>query len=143
MSTRNHTQPMPETANCPKCGKELRINLRPETQHYGEIRCPFHGHQWIGKPAEGKKPKRKDNADLIPLLPQGRQHYCWTCLREKELLKSLRPSVSLNVHHIIEVRHGGTDDPVNLYLACGECHSEIHRRREAFNRYENRDALSQ
>jgi len=121
---------------CPKCGQLVPFKLTPHLMHYGEIRCPEHGHRWIPKPEEIKKPKRKTNSDLINELPSDRQHFCWACLRDKSLLRALRPSVSLQVHHIIPVEQDGTDDVKNLMLLCAECHAEVHRRREAFGRYE-------
>jgi 5-methylcytosine-specific restriction endonuclease McrA len=41
----------------------------------------------------------------------------------------------LEAHHIIEVKDGGLDERDNIMIACKECHSGIHRIREAFNRY--------
>jgi len=32
----------------------------------------------------------------------------------------------LNVHHIIPVSDGGSDDPSNLITLCEDCHSQIH-----------------
>jgi uncharacterized Zn finger protein (UPF0148 family) len=108
---------------------------RPDTQHYGDIRCPVHGHTWIPKPQEDRKPRRRANKDLRSLLPADRRHFCWKCLRTEDHLKLLRPSVELQVHHVIEVENGGTDDPINLQCLCRECHSEVHRRRELIARY--------
>lgn len=123
------------TAICPQCGKKLLVRLRPDTQHWGEIRCPVHGHRFIPKPEEFKKPKRKTNLSLVCFLPSGMQDFCWCCLRSKGFLQALRPSLSLQVHHIIAVEDGGGDNAENLMLLCSECHAEIHRRREAFQRY--------
>ena len=131
---------IPDQLPCPKCGIMLPFTLREDIQHFGEIRCPVHGHRFIPKPKEEKRPKRKANSDLIYALPADRRHFCWACLRERELLKALKPSVSLQVHHIVEVSAGGTDDLKNLQLLCAECHAEVHRRREAFNRYRNKIA---
>jgi 5-methylcytosine-specific restriction endonuclease McrA len=125
------------TYPCPKCQHLCIVKLTPEKTHYGEIRCPIHGHSWVPKPSEDRKPKRKTNADLINHLPQDRRDFCWSCLRQKELLKSLRPSVSLQVHHVIAVEDNGSDDPENLQLLCAECHSLVHREREKFARYRN------
>ena len=130
----------PATQLCPKCGRELSFKPRPDTQHWGSVICPDHGFIWLPKPDAARKPKRKANSDLINSLPVDMQHFCWACLRQKQLLSALRPSVSLQVHHIIEVANGGTDETQNLMLLCAECHAEIHRRREAFNRYENQIA---
>jgi hypothetical protein len=124
-----------ETSPCPKCGQESPFRLRPDTQHHGEIRCPVHGHAWIAKPSEQKTPRRKVNPDLFNLAPDDMRDFCWTCLRDRELLKSLRPAVVLQAHHIIEAQHGGGDMRDNIQIVCAECHSAIHRTREAFNRY--------
>lgn len=125
----------PREHPCPKCSRPLAFKPRPETQHFGEVRCPEHGHRWIPKPAENKKPKRKSNSKLIQGLTERQQNFCWACLRNKSLLQLLRPSVSLEVHHIMPVVQGGSDDVENLMVLCAECHAEVHRRREAFNRY--------
>jgi uncharacterized Zn finger protein (UPF0148 family) len=125
----------PREHACPKCGQICAFTPRPDTQHYGEIRCPVHGHSWISKPSEDRKPKRKTNEALRKLLPEDMRSHCWNCLRTDIHLKSLRPSVCLQVHHVIEVERGGTDEISNLQLVCAECHAEIHRRREAFARY--------
>lgn len=124
-----------ETMPCPKCGQESPFRLRPDTQHHGEIRCPTHGHMWISKPADLKTPRRKVNRDLFDLVPESMRDYCWTCLRSRALLKSLQPMVPLEAHHIIEVQNGGVDERDNIQIVCKECHSGIHRTREAFNRY--------
>jgi hypothetical protein len=127
---------MSDTHPCPKCGLESPFNLRPDTRHHGEIRCLVHGHLWIAKPDELKAVRRKRNRKLIDEIPQGWRDFCWECLRHETDLKALRPSVGLDVHHILEVvKHGGTDDPQNLQVLCCECHAEVHRRREMFARY--------
>ena len=131
---------MADFKQCPKCQRLCEFTLTPELTHHGRIRCPEHGVIWFSKPDHLKKQRRKVNSDLFQALPQDRQRYCWTCLRDRDLLRSLRPAVALQVHHVIEVAQGGTDDPANLQLLCAECHAEVHRRREAFNRYENKIA---
>ena len=124
-----------ETMPCPVCEEESPFKLRPDTQHHGEIRCVLHGHRWIPKPTELKTPRRKVNPELFKLVPEPMRNYCWTCLRDRALLKSLQPMVPLEAHHIIEVDNGGPDDRDNIQIVCKECHSGIHRIREAFNRY--------
>ena len=126
----------PAHHECPKCGTLCQFQPTPQLSHWGQIRCPQDGHRWISKPAETKKPRRKTNECLKPLLPPEMRSWCWQCLRKEQHLKALRPSLGLQVHHIIEVEDGGLDDPFNLQLLCTECHSETHRRREAFNRYQ-------
>ena len=34
----------------------------------------------------------------------------------------------IEVHHIIPISEGGTNDPENLACLCRECHINIHRR---------------
>jgi hypothetical protein len=120
---------------CPKCGHVCAFNPRPDTQHWGSIRCPDHGFLWIPKPSEDRKPKRKTNEALRKSLPEAMRSHCWNCLRTEAHLKALRPSVCLQVHHVIEVERGGSDHQQNLQLLCAECHADVHRRREAFARY--------
>lgn len=133
---------IPAMQPCPKCGIQLPFTPRPDTQHWGSITCPSHGFRWIAKPDTARKPRRKTNASLSAALPVAMQGFCWMCLRDANHLATLRPSVVLQVHHIIPVEAAGTDDPQNLMLLCAECHAEVHRRREAFARYENSIALA-
>ena len=123
------------THPCPKCGQESPFRLRDDVQHYGDIKCPTHGHMWVSKPTELKTVRRKVNRDLFELVSNKMRNYCWTCLRSRTLLKSLQPMVPLEAHHIIEVQNGGVDERDNIQIVCKECHSGIHRMREAFNRY--------
>lgn len=125
----------PGTVQCPVCGDECAFTPRPDTQHWGSIKCQAHGFRWIPKPAEGQKPRRKTNASLRTALPEGMTDFCWVCLRDEPHLKALRPAVVLQVHHITPVEEGGGDEPENLQILCAECHAEVHRRREAFMRY--------
>lgn len=120
---------------CPKCAKLLPFNPRPETVHWGEVRCPQHGHFWIAKPDDSKACRPKRNWRLIDDIPKEWRAFCWTCRRDSHHLSLLRPVVVLQVHHVIPVEDGGSDDPQNLQVLCAECHAEVHRRREAFKRY--------
>lgn len=36
-------------------------------------------------------------------------------------------TVGMQVHHIVPVANGGTDDNSNLVLLCYECHTELHK----------------
>jgi 5-methylcytosine-specific restriction endonuclease McrA len=126
-----------EIAPCPKCGQESPFKLRPDTQHHGEIRCPTHGHLWISKPTELKTPRRKINRELFELVPGDMQEFCWTCLRHRDLLKTIRPSVSLQAHHIFEAQHGGIDHRDNVQILCDECHAAVHRTRGQLHRYDS------
>lgn len=111
------------------------MTLRPDTPHYGEIRCPDHGHFWVAKPDEAKRQKRKTNARLRKLIPGCYHEFCELCLRAESSLKALNPSLSLEVHHVIECKDNGKDVAENLRLLCAECHELVHARRRSFARY--------
>ena len=121
--------------DCPLCGRCCKVTLRPETPHYGEIRCPDHGHFWVPKPEEAKHRKRKGNIKLRKLIPDCSEGFCELCLRREDFLKTLNPSVSLEVHHVIECKDSGKDVAENLRILCAECHELVHARRRSFARY--------
>ena len=125
------------THPCPKCGQESPFRLRPDTQHHGEIRCPTHGHLWIPKPTDLKTPRRKVNKDFFEFAPDDMRDFCWACLRHRDLLKSIRPSVSLQAHHVFEQKHGGIDHRDNIQILCDECHAAVHRSRGQLHRYDS------
>ena len=53
------------------------------------------------------------------------RHFCEVCLTDQ---------YSLQVHHIIEVKDGGSDEPENLSLLCDPCHTIVHRLRNLTRR---------
>jgi 5-methylcytosine-specific restriction endonuclease McrA len=57
--------------------------------------------------------------------------YCELCLSMKEDL--VLPD-TLEIHHVLEVQHGGSDDPENLQTLCTGCHRMVHWRR-TYNRH--------
>lgn len=122
---------------CPKCNKKYLVHYLNEGPHYGYIYCWRDGKSWAPKPEHDKKTKYKRNTNLIDEIPKERQHFCWWCLRDYEHLKSLKKRITLDVHHIIEVAKGGTDDSINLMVLCTECHKEVHRRREFWMSYKS------
>ncbi len=126
----------PKTWPCPKCGIILPVTPRQGVAHPGEIRCPEHKHSWVPWEKNRKKPKRKSVAYLAETLPYEMRFFCWMCLRSRKHLSGLTPPVFLEVHHIIPVQNGGTDDQKNLMRLCSECHSEVHMRRKSFEKYQ-------
>lgn len=123
---------------CPHCGCATFVKPRPETMHFGEIRCPSHGHiKWVPKPVDLKTTRRKVNKDFFEFAPEDMRDFCWSCLRHRDLLKSIRPSVSLQAHHIFEQKHGGIDHRDNIQIFCDECHSAVHRARGQLHRYDS------
>ena len=129
-----------ETHPCRKCGFLCPVTLRPGTPHYGEIRCPLHGHDWVPKPKEKKVPKKRANLSLRKHIPKPFNFFCEICLREESFLRNLSPPLYFQVHHVIEHQNGGEDITENLSLVCSECHELIHARRRSFNRYQIHDS---
>jgi 5-methylcytosine-specific restriction endonuclease McrA len=89
----------------------------------------------VPKPDSEKRPRRKANTDLLQNVDEAKRTYCWRCLRTSVVLKSLRPPLGLEVHHVIEVADGGSNETDNLQVLCAECHEETHRDRRRYARY--------
>jgi HNH endonuclease len=53
---------------------------------------------------------------LVRQRAQGRCEYC-------RLPQAAQPFVTFHVEHIIARQHGGSDDPMNLCLACERCNA--------------------
>lgn len=119
---------------CPQCFTACPVTLRPDTPHWGSYRCPQHGLRWIPKPSNAGK-RRKVNPNVVGKLPANMQDFCWCCRRDQAQLAALQPPIGMEIHHIIPVAEGGTDALENLQLLCAECHTDTHRRRDAFSRY--------
>ncbi|MBH20936.1 MAG: hypothetical protein CML98_04090 [Rhodobiaceae bacterium] len=123
---------------CKKCGKEC-FSVPPRktpSPHYAEYRCSdltcddFNG--FVQKP-DSSKNNRKSNLKLKKQIPEHLQNNCEICLRKIELIKQL--NLVMQVHHVIEVQNGGTDDSNNLRYVCYQCHQLIHRQREVVSHY--------
>jgi 5-methylcytosine-specific restriction endonuclease McrA len=126
----------PATEVCVKCGERLPFTPRPQTAHYGYVRCPEHGVIWIPKPGKANKARRSPDTNIHNHVPSGRKDFCWICLRRASFLAQLRPSLQLHIHHVIPLSEGGKSETDNLMVLCSECHTDVHRRREAFTRYQ-------
>ena len=121
---------------CGNCGKECLIvpPRKTSSPHYAEYRCiacdQFNG--FVQKP-DNLKNKRKSNLKLKKQIPEHLQNNCEICLRKIDLIKQLK--LVMEVHHVIEVQDGGTDDTNNLRYVCYQCHQLIHRQREVVSHY--------
>ena len=96
--------------------------------HYCKVTCGKCRRfiKWEGKPKEKKS--RKGQAELRNRFCKD---YCEMCLSMKEDL--VLPD-TLEIHHVLEVQHGGSDDPENLQTLCTGCHKMVHWRR-TYNRH--------
>ena len=127
--------------DCVECGQELAVIKVDHPVHYAKYQClnPACSKQgknagWVPKPRDQAK-GRRSNRKLLKKFEEHSRGFCEICLRSSAVLSSLEPKLQLEVHHVIPMEDDGTDDPSNLRVYCKECHSEVHRRREAFNRY--------
>lgn len=112
---------------CRRCGA-LGV-LAPSNTIHLKVVCPnclkpdgdnlFIG--WQSKPKEGYIPKRKTDNDLILKYSKG---FCELCLIKKEDL--IPQKRTLEVHHVIPVKSGGSDESRNLQILCTGCHKLIH-----------------
>ncbi len=58
---------------------------------------------------------RAGSSKVRPLVLQRDRRTCQAC--------GAKPPIPVQVDHIIELRHGGTNDPSNLWSLCGACHA--------------------
>ena len=133
---------LPLDKYCPCCGEKFAVKQTPEQKaHWAKYECQNNActqhlkHAgWVPKPKDGKT-GRKPNRKLLKRIPETRKGFCEFCLRSSEVLNALKPSLQLEVHHVIELRDDGADQASNLRVYCSECHALAHRQREAFSRY--------
>ena len=127
--------------NCVSCGQELAVVKVDHSKHYAQYQCinPDCGRKgkyagWVPKPKDDST-RRKSNKKLLKKCDESFRGFCHLCMRSSSVLGRLKPSLQLEVHHVVEVQDGGTDDKSNLWVLCSECHELVHRQRRAFNRY--------
>jgi len=126
---------------CVECGQELAVVKVDDPKHYAQYQCINAGCSkkgryagWVPKPRDGNT-RRKANRKLLKRCDVSLRDFFFFFTRTSAALDRLKPGLQLEVHHVIEVQDGGTDEASNLWVLCSECHAEVHRRREAFNRY--------
>ena len=127
--------------DCVECGQELAVVEVDDPKHYAQYQCinavcskkgRYAG--WVPKPRDGNT-RRKANRKLLKKCDEFFRDFCHLCMSPSSALDRLDPALQLEVHHVIEVQNGGTDDESNLWVLCSECHELVHRQRRAFNRY--------
>lgn len=67
---------------------------------------------------------------------------CEICMRDSQEL-SKRKNHVIEVHHVIEVQHGGSDDPGNLRALCTQCHRFVHARRAMTHFYDRQIPIAE
>lgn len=85
---------------------------------------------WLKNLPKLREGRRGDSSKLKKAkIAQMGSSFCAVCLRTEEFLEQ-QTGLGISVHHIIEVRHRGSDEMHNLLLLCHECHEITHRLRE-------------
>lgn len=126
---------------CPTCGRvdSLKVMLIDQEKtpcvHWGRAVCTC-GHMltWIRQPQDPEDDtatKRRSESQLRSLLLEsGRDLTC--C--ELCLIRDGEGGQHLVIHHVVEVKDGGTDSPENLRVYCVDCHSTVHTGRHRTRR---------
>lgn len=66
------------------------------------------------------------DAELREYIKTRDHHKCQKCF-------AFGDQINLQVHHIVPVSDGGTDDRSNLILLCSSCHTRVHQ--DGYKRY--------
>ena len=84
-------------------------------------------HRPLGwKPA---KRVRRDQLDRSYGTQAWRKLAAWVVARDGGICHVCDKTGADTAHHLIEKRHGGTDDPANLRAIHRACHNRVHDRR--------------
>lgn len=107
---------------CKHCGciGSFREEIGPFGPHYGKLFCAECGKffGFMKKPEnEDQRAPNKYNASSLGI------DCCQMCGRDESMLGLYE---SLEVHHVVEIQHGGADKPENIWCVCTQCHKYIH-----------------
>lgn len=121
---------------CKFCGGPTKLVLRPETPHYGEIRCQDRQcgrhNKWVPKPEN--KDKRRDKNTTWRSTWESKGFKCGLCGATAEEYPN---SGQWELDHIIQLSDGGEDVFENTMMLCVFCHTiknTEQKRRKAINR---------
>ncbi len=118
-----------EPHKCPDlyCGHEAKpkTSLELNGPHYARAECAACGKffDWIKKPDLEKASRPAAHRELVKKFGEG---FCQSCLLREEHLPH---GETLEGHHVIEFKDGGTSDRQNVWILCTACHHWIHWRR--------------
>jgi hypothetical protein len=121
------THDIPEKLFCKSCNQEA--------SHYHLKQCGPHLGAFCGdcqcKIKHLSKKKNTTKREKVDLSKYRKEKYdrgyafCAICYRSASNIKA-KTGLELEVHHIREVQHKGTEDAENLICVCVDCHSLIH-----------------
>lgn len=108
---------------CKWCGNDrLIFKLRPDTPHYGEMRCSHCNRfcYWAKDPEnEGRRRNKKETVEKVCKFHNMKENICFLCLRREE---QLGKNENLTIDHIIELNKSGEDIIQNMQVLCSACH---------------------
>lgn len=108
---------------CQHCGKKFHRKCikKRYTPKYCSIPCSNKGRAGTYEYGTGEQPRNLAHKPRVLKLKLAKERgsCCERCGEDNFYV--------LEVHHIVEKAKGGTDDPDNLELLCGNCHNEHHR----------------
>lgn len=121
-----------EKQTCTRCGVIEPFTVVPVESgpHHAKLLCPGCGAfgGWAKKPEnEKKRGKNKHTAESMGI------YRCQMCERHESRLGERE---MLTPHHVVEIQHGGEDDPSNIWIVCTACHATIHHARAYMNRHQ-------
>lgn len=116
----------PKVLFCPTCNYDAHIERRQCGPHLGAfcIHCTRKIKHLKKLKNKNRRPA-KDYKHLIKDKCSKGYAFCSICYRTRDFIIQ-KTNVDLEVHHLLEVQHGGTEDPENLILVCQDCHNMIH-----------------
>ena len=120
--------------NCRKCYSENADHQWHEGRQTYLTRCnECNAVTW--QPLEKNEDKR--HSKHFNLVKKKGLEYCEWCLRKR--LEIPAPG-TLEGHHIIEYKDGGSDDISNILVLCSSCHKLCHHSRTYYGHYKSPDA---
>jgi hypothetical protein len=122
---------------CPRCkvnGPVEVVNVEGQsTAHHWKLisACCKRYIKWLPKPVN--KAQKRPKVPRDERFNESLRAICEVCFRPEEHLKKVNSW--LEVHHVIPVEDGGTDEAWNLRVYCIQCHRQCHSRRREMKQY--------
>lgn len=116
----------PKVLFCSTCDYDAHIERRQCGPHLGAF-C-IHCTKKIKHLKKLKNLNRRPAKDYTAVRKDKYKRgyaFCSICYRPSTMIVE-KTGLQLEVHHILEVQHGGTEDPENLLMVCCDCHNLIH-----------------
>lgn len=116
----------PQEMECFSCNVSVNITKKQCGPHLGAF-CNVCGMKirHLKKLKNLNKRKSKDYTGELSSKASKGYAFCSICYRPSTMIIA-KTGLKLEIHHIREVQHDGTEDPENLLVVCCDCHNIIH-----------------